>query len=525
MSASPPVGGLNARDSLLDMPPSDARVLVNALARPGEIELRKGAGDHVTELPDGILTLMSYVPATGSPLLFAATETEIYDVTAAGTGTLTNLETDPGPPPVYEVFTSGYWQYVNFANSADSWLICVNGADPMRVYDGTEWTTTADLGVTVNTDELADICVYQKRLFFLEKDSRLIHYLATGAISGTAATLAFEQLISRGGNIQAIGTWSVDAGDGLDDLFVAVTSEGEAIVYAGIDPSDPDLWRLKGVYFVGRPLGRRCLFKMASELFIITERGIYPMSRALSEGSLRQDSYLSAKINQFFLQYSNPTTRALPGWQAEISSADNLLIVNFPIKADFHNQLAMDLTTGGWSVLKGWNASCWHFFNGNLYFGYETTAGEGRVAKAFSGYLDFPSEADPDVGVFIKAYISPAYSSFGSGARLKHVKLFRPLFIAGTRFQYRVGVSSDAGTPFPLTTLIGEIPGGTSLWDTATWSTSYVWNGLTNIVKYWHSVDSWPGSYLALYLEVENTGKSAVKLIGIDYLLGDGGVL
>ncbi len=156
---------------------------------------------------------------------------------------------------------------------------------------------------------------------------------------------------------------------------------------------------------------------------------------------------------------------------------------------------------------------------------YVTNAGEGRVAKAFSGYLDFPSDIDPDVGVFVKAYISPAYSSFSRGTVQKHIKMFRPFFIAGTKFQYRVGVSADAGTPFPLTTLIGELPGGTSLWDTATWSTTYVWNGLTNVVKFWHSVDSWPGSYTALYLEIENTGKSAIKLVGIDYLLGDGGVL
>lgn len=530
LSTPPPVGGLNARDSLLDMPPTDARLLVNAIPRPGEVELRKGAADHATELPDAVETLMSYVPASGSPMLFAATETEIYDVTTAGAvGTATNIELDPGPPPVYEVFTSGRWQHVNFANSFDNWLIAVNGADDMRVFDGSAWTTTETFDIagpsTIDTADMVDVAVYQKRLFFLQKDSRVVWYLATGAISGTAVALEFEQLISKGGKIQAIGTWSVDAGDGLDDLFVAVTTEGEAIVFAGIDPSDVATWSLKGVYFVGRPLGQRCLFKMASELFVITERGIYAMSRALSEGSLRRDSYLSAKINQVFQAYSTETSRAFFGWQAEISSADNVLVVNVPVKGDYSNQLVMELTTMGWCVVKGWNARCWHFFDGHLYFGYETSAGEGRVAKAFTGHVDFPVSDNDSVGTFIKAYVSPSYTSFQRGVPQKHVKLFRPMFMSGAEFQYKVGVSADAMTPFPLTTLIGEIPGGTSLWDTATWSTTYVWNGLTNVTKWWHSVDSYPGSYLSLYLEIENTGRTPVKLLGIDYLLGQGGVL
>jgi len=535
-TAPPPVGGLNARDSVLDMPPTDARVLTNAIPRPGEVEIRKGAGDWVTEIPDSVETLMSYVPPSGSPLLFAATETEIYDVSASGTvGTATNLELDPGPPAVYEVFTSGRWQYVNFANSFDNWLICVNGSDDMRVFDGTDWTTTATFTGTPNldTDTLVDVCIYQKRLFFLQKDSRLVHYLDTGAISGAYYTLQFEQLISRGGWIQAIGTWSVDAGDGLDDLFVAVTSEGEAIVYAGIDPSDISTWALRGVYFVGRPLGQRCLFKMASELYVITERGIYPMSRALTEGTLLPDSYLSAKVNNIFQQYSTETTREFLGWEAAVSSADNLLLVNIPLKGDYFNQLVLELTTKGWALIKGWNANCWHFFNGNLYFGYVTPDGEGRVAKAFTGHLDFPLTGDENNGTFIKAYISPAYSSFSKGPPHKHIKLFRPMFLSGTKFQYRVGVSSDVGTPFPLTTVIGELPGGTSLWGStttpvigpATWSTTYVWNGLTNVTKWWHSVDSWPGAYVSLYLEIENTGKSPVKLLGIDYLLGNGSIL
>jgi hypothetical protein len=44
----------------------------------------------------------------------------------------------------------------------------------------------------------------------------------------------------------AMGTWTLDAGYGVDDYAVFITNNGEAIVYKGSDPSDPNDWSLIG---------------------------------------------------------------------------------------------------------------------------------------------------------------------------------------------------------------------------------------------------------------------------------------
>lgn len=494
-----PSGGLNSRDSILAMPPTDARGLLNAIARPGEVEIRPGAIEWATgflenEADGFVYTLMSYVPSSGAGTLFAASDTTVYDVTVQDT-----------PVEILTGMSSGKWQSVNFANSANQWLIMVNGVNDLQYYDGMTWASTATLG-TINTADLVDITVYQKRLFFLEKDSRLVHFLSAGAISGTAQTLNFEQHMKRGGKIQAIGTWSVDAGDGLDDLFVAVTSEGEAIVYAGIDPASADTWALQGVYFIGKPLGQRCLFTIAADLFVATENGLYPLRKALAEGGANERGYLSAKIEKLFQEFSSGNINRF-GWQAELSTANNVLVMNVPVQGT--QQLILELTTGGWSLFKGWPALCWHTFNNALYFG-----AENRVAKAFVGNTDF--------GAGIPSFISPAYLSFGKGTQQKHVKLFRPLWISDLPFTFQAGVAADLEALRQYTTTINTAAGISSLWDTAVWDEA-TWSG-DLLASAWHSVESNPGSFLAIGLKLTKTN-TKIRLVGIDYAVARGSLL
>jgi hypothetical protein len=63
--------------------------------------------------------------------MFAAKSTDIYDVTtpgAVGAAVVSSL-------------SSAYWQTVNFTTAGGSFLVLCNGADSVRNYDGTTWTT------------------------------------------------------------------------------------------------------------------------------------------------------------------------------------------------------------------------------------------------------------------------------------------------------------------------------------------------------------------------------------------------
>ena len=82
-----------------------------------------------------------------------------------------------------------------------------------------------------------------------------------------------------GGYLVAAGTWTIDAGYGVDDNLVFITSNGEVIVYSGTDPSDITKFALVGVWRIGKPVGKRCLMKYGGDMIILTYNGLYPLDR------------------------------------------------------------------------------------------------------------------------------------------------------------------------------------------------------------------------------------------------------
>jgi hypothetical protein len=131
----PPVGGWNARDPLPSMKPEDAIVLDNLIPGVGSVSLRKGHGAYVTGLGSYIESLMEYSPPSGTVKLFAATPTAIYDVTATGA---------VGAAAVTSL-SNGRFQHTMFATAGGNYLVCANGANAVRNFDGTSWTTPAAL--------------------------------------------------------------------------------------------------------------------------------------------------------------------------------------------------------------------------------------------------------------------------------------------------------------------------------------------------------------------------------------------
>ena len=55
-----PIGGLNARDSLAAMAPTDAVQMINWYPTPSDVLLRKGYTKHSTGLTNTVESLMNY---------------------------------------------------------------------------------------------------------------------------------------------------------------------------------------------------------------------------------------------------------------------------------------------------------------------------------------------------------------------------------------------------------------------------------------------------------------------------------
>ena len=142
-----PVGGLNDRDSIADMPPSDALVLDNWWPYPSYIAVRKGSANHATGFPAAVETLAEYLPPSGASKLFAVAGGSIYDATAAGA---------IGAAAVSGL-TNSRWQWQGITTPGGSFLYMVNGVDKPQLFNGTTWTaidgasTPAITGVTTTT--------------------------------------------------------------------------------------------------------------------------------------------------------------------------------------------------------------------------------------------------------------------------------------------------------------------------------------------------------------------------------------
>jgi len=486
-----PFGGWNTRDSVAAMPPTDAVLVQNVICYPGEVKMRRGSSDHATGFPSGkeVESLMDYNPqGTSGAKLFAATNTAFYDVTTPGAIGASVVTT-----------TNGKWQHVNFTNSAGSWLIAVNGVDNMQQWNGTVWASVANLSGSFPTTTIIGITIFKQRLIFVPKDELSFWYLPTGAVTGTALRFNLGQICRRGGRVMAALAWTIDGGNGSDDQLVLITTEGEVIVYAGDDPSNPLLWSLVGVYYIGRPLGRRCLAKYGGDVLALTDRGAFPISRALQSSTVDKSTAFTDKIEPTFV------TQALSlfsvfGWETVVNTAESYLLMNVPNASG--SQYVMQQQSGGWSEFIGWDANCFAFFNGQLYFGsFE------KVKLASAGTADGASA--------ITANIVPAFNYLGTKGQ-KQIDLLRPIFSSNGPFSYTIGLSTDFNVTEPSTSVTGTSSLVLALWDSAVWDQG-LWAGNALITKSWRTVNNFPFYAAAPYIRISSASVN-VSLVAVDFL-------
>jgi hypothetical protein len=351
----------------------------------------------------------------------------------------------------------------------------------------------------------------------VEKNSMNVWYLPIDSIAGAASQLPLGNLFKKGGAIQSGAAWTLDSGDGPDDLWAVVTTEGELAIYQGTDPSSASAWAIVGVYFVGRPLGRRCFAKFGGDVVILTENGVFPLSKILTTGGVNYAEAFSHKIQPTITGAVVAGGITTAGWEACVYPSFDALVVNImpPSSQTVQNQYVMNTITGKWSSFSGWSARCFHVFNGQLYYG----AAGGLVIKAW----DAAGLLVSDNGTDITTTCHTAYNAFGSIASLKHVDLFRALLAYSGSVDVRWGISADFVTP----ALSSFVPRGASTigspWDTSSWDTS-AWSPDTQRYKIWRASAHPPGYMLSLWLQtIGNNG--SLSWAGTDYMLGRGGLL
>lgn len=499
-----PVGGWNARDSLENMGRQDAIRLINWFPRTTYCEIRGGSTSWATGLPALPETLMAYNAPSGTNKMYAAVSSGIYEVTSAGAVGAAKASC-----------TLGRWQWINYgAVSGTHYLIAVNGQDKPFYFDGTTWvavdgaSSPALTGVT--TTNLVHVNLFKNRLFFLEKNKLNFWYLPVQQVSGALTEFVLDSLAGRGGYCMAMATWTLDAGAGVDDFAAFLTSEGEAIVFRGSNPSDSTNWFLIGVYYVGKPLGRNCFMKLKGDLTIIVEGGLFPLSRALLSASIDRQVALTDKINKSMLEATQLYGSNF-GWQAVLYPAQDALLLNVPVSVGgTHKQYVMNLTSKAWCEFNAWNAECMLVFGGQLYFGTGTS-----IVKAWTGQSDAGSVA-------IVADAKTAFQYFGMPGQKKRFSMIRPLIMTNGSASFSIGLNVDFDDSPPLDTASYTVP-TTALWDTAIWDTA-IWQVDFQILRDWRTPSSYMG-FCAAFLIRMTTTQLTIQWAATDFSFELGSIL
>lgn len=446
-SLAAPVGGWNARDAVATMPPLDAVTMLNVWPTTSDVMLRKGFTEWASGMGGEVESIFAYQSTTLQEL-FAVANNSVYDITSSGAV----------GAPVVTGLTNSRFQYVNTSNAGGSYLIAVNGADTPLLYDGSAWGPTAITGFT--QANAIHINLFKNRIWLIEKDTLKAWYLPVDAIAGAASPLNFQSVATKGGYLMAMATWTIDAGQGVDDYAAFITSEGEVIVYQGTDPSSAATWALKGVWQIGSPIGRRCFIKYGGDLLLICFDGVQPMSQLLQSTRVDPRAAITDKI-QGAMSDAASMYAANYGWQLDYCPNNSRVMLNVPVGPNVQEQFAMNTITGSWARFTGMAANVWEQFQNVSYFG-----ANGVVNKFWDGYSDNGEEISGDVLQAFSTFGSPGLTKRWTMGQIFFSVTGAPAISAYMNVDYD---TSSAGFVSPTATPVVFGQWDIGLWDVAIW--------------------------------------------------------
>jgi hypothetical protein len=450
---------------------------------------------------------------------YAATSTAqtISSITRGGTGNLTATVITAAPHGLIsgnQVTISGaspiQYNGTFIITKVDNTTFTYTMATAPATNATTVGTYTVGYAITgVNSANLIHVNLFKNFLFFVEEGSLKAWYLPVGQVAGAAVSLDFGGYARSGGYLQAMGTWTIDAGQGADDYAVWVTNNGEAIVYTGTNPSSDTTWGLEGVWQLGQTFTRRCFLKFAGDLLLLTQDGLSPLAASLQSSRLDPRVNLTDKIYyEISREISLYSTNF--GWQIIYFAPENMLIINVP-SAEGIQQYVMHTISKAWCSFSDISATCWELNFDKIYFG-----GNGYVGQFWNGYSDN--------GNNINAQVQQAYSYFDAPGQQKRFTMIRPIFQTDNGLP---GVLVGINTDFDVQDNLGAVSFNavnTTLgtWDNATWDVE-VWGGNLSLTRLWQGVTG-IGYSGGIVMKVATQGID-VHWVSSDYVMERGGVL
>jgi hypothetical protein len=452
-----PYSGLDVVSPIDNMDPTLALELVNIFPGAGAPTVRKGYTQLGTATVSGQTEFMEELPRPdGTSQLIAAKNTAIYSFNNAGTRT--DISKVGG-------YSSGQWNACIFANN----MYLCNGIDPAQVYTGTG--TCADItgnppgGTTIS--DFINVSSYRGRLYFVKQNTLQMFFHDTVNVPMTTGSPSlkaydFTYVMRRGGYLLYTLTYTNQTAATAQDIFLAVSSEGEIVAFTGYSPDDTN-WSSAAAsgtntviahYYIGKPLGYRSFIYVNSDIWIITEQGVVSVSSLFQKGEAQVFPTMSKAVNPIITAAAS-TISFSPRWSGFFWPAGRRVYVKIPQTSSSCSFLVFSIDTGAWAEFKlfSLNDSCEScLFNKLPFYGAST----GTIWAGETGQSD---QLVSGAGQSIAFNYRSAFNFFGSRDAFKVFRDIRPLLKTRRGItlnididtNFRQGTSSSSITAAPST--------------------------------------------------------------------------
>lgn len=496
-----PIKGWASNASIALDNPGFAEVMENFIPTQTGIRVRGGQRLAATVSSLAVTRLINY-NGTTTKKLFAASNNSIFDITSVAS-------TSTPPTAAVTGLTSTEISYITLSNAGGDFLLAFNGADLHRTYDGATWaantpaiTFTGQPALT--SSSITTASVHNNRIWMVQKNSKTAWYLPLDSIAGAASDFAVE--FRRGGKLLFIATWSSDSGSGSSDRIAFFSDEGEVSVFSGLYPGDAS-WQKFGLYDLPTPLGKYAFDKVGGDLLVATVNGIVPMSEVIAKDPAALS--LSAITRNIEPDWKNEVSfNGTRPWSFQKWTEKNIGFVSIPSPTQLRTTSAVwgtavwgqdywgtsptveepigqtkcyvvNLLTGSWAKITGWDVRCMTVFDGKFYFG----SSNGKV------YIG--DESGNDAGKSYECRLAYWPSNFGHVGH-KVYSQCEGVFVNSTPISPKFSISVNNELNWPVAP---GSPGESATavkWDTgAKWDSGVKWDAKgTKIVttRKWNSL-------------------------------------
>lgn len=313
-----------------------------------------------------------------------------------------------------------------------STAVIVDGTGNPVIYNGATFSAGAfTTSTTVTQDEFDGVIAHHDRLYFWKTGGVLEFYSgAVGAITGPLDRFPLDRLGNITGQILTMMPLTIDAGSNTNDVLCIITTTGHAVIYSGLDPTDPADWSLVSRIKIAPPLSRFAAAQVGSDVWVITSAGVVSMADSISRGVMALVNDVSRPIARDVLRQINA---GAADWQLHAAADGSHVIIN-RWDGTSSSQFIFEVESKSWTTAT-YEAVMWQ----NLGVATSFTTITGLLAELFDNTTAEPNDSFG----YSNVYTAVWHTSWLNIRRGTRIASITPTIIARGPVTVTVAVLSD----------------------------------------------------------------------------------